>query len=343
MPRTGFFTVESTNRAETKPTHINVGGGQYQALAVALLDYFKRTSRVNDDTLKKILERFYYHFPKFISTQPYLTATERMNMLVNGNRKSEIVECMAYVLQQMMIDEIYANPLRYKEVFADLPPTTTQASLRQPNVGIPVSALEAFTKVTGINLTLSIVEHEKELRKRVTFVGNPNNPHSGIVIQSNQGRYHPSVKSKSDFMYVGQLAISPAKPVEKPCPEGLTISEMVSVIQEDNKRLRQMHNKWQQNLLNMLELNEITYDDLLTMYTNNLPSGQNMAVSPGQTFARIMQSESEVLDVSDSVDQSVKAKSLTSALAQWISLGYVSPDDLFEQVENRPPAKSITA
>jgi hypothetical protein len=343
MPRTGFFTVESTSRADTKHTLINVGGGQFQALAVASLDYFKRTSRVNDETLKKILERFYYHFPKFISTQPYLTATERMSMLVNGNRKSEIVECMAYVLQQMMIDEIYANPLQYKEVFADLPPTTTQASLRQPNVTIPVSALEAFTKVTGINLTLSIVEHEKELRKRIVFVGNPNNPHSGIAIQANQGQYHPSVKNKPDFLYVGQLAISMAKPVEKPCPQELTISEMVDRISEDDKRLRQIHRKWQQNLLNMLELNEITYDDLLTMYTNNLPSSQNMAVSPGQAFARLMQSEIQVLDGSNTVDQSVKAKSLTSALAQWISLGYVSPDDLFEQVENRPASKSITA
>lgn len=52
MPRARFFKAE-TNSSQVQQSFINVGGEQFHAAAVALIDYFKRSPRINDDTLKK--------------------------------------------------------------------------------------------------------------------------------------------------------------------------------------------------------------------------------------------------------------------------------------------------
>lgn len=167
----GFFSNKAFVHHEPKPraeySFINVGTEQFHAVAVALIDSLQNTSqRGNETTLKKILERFYQHFPKYISNQPYLTLPERMGMLLNSSRKSELVECMAYVLRQLAVDELYTHPLMYRDVFAGLSAETPKSYLRDPTVKLPASALNALAHNLGINITLSFKELGKELRKK---------------------------------------------------------------------------------------------------------------------------------------------------------------------------------
>ncbi|KTD01754.1 hypothetical protein [Fluoribacter gormanii] len=172
----GFFSNRAYVHHEPRPraeyNFISVGNEQFHAVAVALIDSLQSISqRGNDATLKKILERFYLHFPKYISNQPYLTLSERMGMLLNTSRKSELVECMAYVLRQLAVDEIYTHPLMYREVFDGLSADTPKSYLRDPEVELPSSALKALAQVLGISITLSFKELGKELRKRDVYDG----------------------------------------------------------------------------------------------------------------------------------------------------------------------------
>ncbi|WP_392538381.1 transposase [Legionella sp. 227] len=172
----GFFSTRAYVHHEPKPraeyNFINVGTEQFHAVAVAMIDSLQSTShRGNDATLKKILERFYLHFPKYISNQPYLTLPERMGMLLNSSRKSELVECMAYVLRQLAVDELYTHPLMYREVFDGLSAETPKSYLRDPTVQLPASALNALAQTLGISITLSFKELGKELRKKEVYDG----------------------------------------------------------------------------------------------------------------------------------------------------------------------------
>lgn len=346
MPRAGFFTIDNSHlRAEPKHPIINVGGEQFQALAVGLIDYFKRSPRLNDATLKKILERFYFHFPKYISNQPYLTASERMSMLVNGQRTSEIVGCKAYVLRQLAVDEIYSNPLSYRDVFHGLQRNTPQSYLRQTTTPLSVSSMEACAMAIGVNISLSFVDYDKELRKRVVFSGNPSGgAHSGIAIQVQQDCYYPAVKNKSDFAYVGQIAVNGVKPIEKISSNpDATIADMVDEIAAEDKVLLQSYHKWQQNLLTMVQLEEISQANLLSLYIKYLPVNNGTIVTPNQLFARLMQSEKQVVEMDGSQKRNQFHQSLASSLAQWISLNLVDAEELFEQLEQRPASKSISA
>ena len=170
MAITGFFS-KTPAKQKVESNFISVGGEQFHAVAVALIDHFKSTARVNEASLKRILERFFAYYPKFISMQPYLTPADRMEILINSSRKSEIVECIAYVLRQLVVDEIYADPLNlnYREVFSGLSPETPQNYLRQPNTVLPAKALSTALQTLGLKITLSFIEHGKELRERVIF------------------------------------------------------------------------------------------------------------------------------------------------------------------------------
>ncbi|AWN72819.1 hypothetical protein LEAN103870_09195 [Legionella anisa] len=172
----GFFSNRVYVQHEPGPradfSFINVGNEQFHAVAVALIDSLQSSNqRGNDATLKKILERFYQHFPKYISNQPYLTLPERMGILLNNSRKSELVECMAYVLRQLAVDELYTHPLKYIEVFDGLSAETPKSYLRDPEVKLPPSALNALAQTLGITVTLSFKELGKELRKREIYDG----------------------------------------------------------------------------------------------------------------------------------------------------------------------------
>ncbi|HCE5437068.1 TPA: hypothetical protein NHI29_002311 [Legionella pneumophila] len=345
MPRARFFKAE-TNSSHVQQSFINVGGEQFHAAAVALIDYFKRSPRINDDTLKKILERFYFHFPKYIPSQPYLTPSERMSMLINGVRKSEIVECFSYVLRQLAIDEIYAKPLNYRDIFAEFERDTPKSLLRQPSTPLPASALRALSHVISTNITLSVVENGKELRKREVYVGdNLNSAKPGITIQVQQNnKYFPAVKNKADFVYVGQLAVSPPKPVESSNTSGKdTIADMVDLIASDNKKLLQTYKQWHQNFLTMLKLGEITTQRMINLYIKFLPSEKGLFVDSTEFFSRLSEdSDKPVIPDYSGENKDGVNQLLASALAGWISARQVDVDQLFDHLENRPSSVSMS-
>lgn len=338
MTRTGFFIkppVVQNSKQGTALSFINIGGEQFHALAVALMDNLKTVHRVNETFLKIILERFLAYYPKFKSPQPYLTPTERMGMLLNGPRKSEIVECLAFVLRQLVVDEIYAHPLNYREAFDGLDVTTAKDFLRNPSTGLPSSVLSALTRALGITIVLSFTEHGKELRRREIYTdSSANTPHLELVIQVQGENYFPGVLNKADFAYVGQLAINPPEPVESINEKIGTIADLVAVIATDNKRLLHSYTQWRQNLLTMVEGKELTTSSLMDFYIEFLPSTQGVLADTTEFFAKLTQSvKVPVTAESFSGSNRQVNELLASSLAGWISTSKIKADQLFERIE----------
>lgn len=336
MARTGFFTsTPATQSKQVAPLNfINIGGEQFHALAVALIDDLKNTSRTNEVLLKKVLERFFAYYPKFKQQQAYLTPVERMGMLLSGARKSEIVECMAFVLRQIAVDEIYAHPLNYRETFDGLAATTSKEFLRQSTTVLPASVLRALTQSLGINITLSFTEHGKELRHRQIYTDNLNTAKTQLVIQVQGEHYFPGVKNKADFVYVGQLAINPPEPAENIHDKTGTIADIVALIAADNKRLLQSYVQWRQNLLTMVEGKELTTSKLMDLYIEFLPETTGVLADTTAFFSKLTQSEKSPVIV-EPIKGSLKQVNelLASSLAGWISTSKVEVDQLFDRAE----------
>ncbi len=155
-----------TKKQDLPCNFVAVGGDKFHAVAVALIDQFKSSEAGEEQVLKKIIHKYFKLFPNALTNQAYLSASERMIMLINTSRMSELVSAMAETLKQIAWDEMYSKASQYPEIFQGLDPKTTKAQLRQSQAPMHPSALGALRSALGLNITLCHMEFGKEIRSR---------------------------------------------------------------------------------------------------------------------------------------------------------------------------------
>jgi hypothetical protein len=327
-------------KQELKTHCVDVGGEQFHASAVAFIDSFKQSTHahahVHAPSLKKILERFYRHFPKYssIANSSFLTPFERMGMLINNARKTEIVECMAYVLRQIVIDEIYSSPLNYRDVFADLTQGISKNCLRQPTKSLPANIFGlALSQALAVTVTLSVIEHERELRKLEIYTNNAIKDSKLEVKLQVQGSYYfPEVRNPADFVYVGQIAVKPPQPVE--ISETETLDDIIDLVIADNQTLLRVYSQWRQNLLTMTQLGELTTSDLMALYISFLPEKTGNIADLDKFFARLSEEWRKPVEVKGFFESTMdKSKLYANSLAGWISTGLVDSEEISDSIE----------
>ena len=329
------------NKQKSENCAISVGGEAFRALAVAFIDSInsqnsKYQSAINDQTLKKVLERFFIHYPKFISLHNGLKPAARMALLIQSARKSEIVDCFAFVLRQLAVDEMYANPTKYPEVFSGMNANTSKKHLREGSAVLPASALAALTKDLAISLTLSFVEPDKELRRREQYTNLENtSPKFKLGVQLNGGSYFPIVrkKSASDYAYVGQLAIPPIEPVMN--PEAGDLGELLTEIGDDTSRRKQTFDESYRSLMSMVDAGELTKKDLIAIYIKFLSKSENGSKGHVGLFGTAKDKKPMNLDFPTPSDQHT-IELLVRSLSGWVSDKLFKVDDYFEPTISRP-------
>ncbi|KTD53506.1 hypothetical protein Lsan_3916 [Legionella santicrucis] len=156
-----------------------------------------------------------------------------------------------------------------------------------------------------------------------------------LMIQIQGDQYFPAVKHKTEFAYVGQLAINAPKPVEDIHEQGGTLAEIMHLIAQDNKELLQSYDQWRKTILSMVLAGELTYEQLMNLYITFLPAQSNGALS----LSVLDQSVRAPVIASVPAEKEQHTKELlASALASWISTKQVEPDSLFDQIENQSTA-----
>lgn len=349
MAQPGFFNkTQSTTTGRS--TFIRVGGEQFHAVAVALIDCcfaltdgFKHALRVNEITLKKILERFFSYYPKFASNQPYLTVSDRMGILLNNSRKSEIVDCLAYVLRQLTIDEIYASCKDYPEVFAPLNAQTPQSYLRRPNTHLPTSALNALSQTLGITINVLVTELGKELPKRETYQSTTfQSPRFNLVLQVQGEQYFPAVQNEKYFSYVGQLAITATKPAELHSSNE-TVARMIDQIDEVNKERLATFEQHRRVLGTMVDAGELTNKQLMYLYIKFLPKNNNSLFGHTQFYHGLEKLPAKLINNEQKpTSEQQQTQQLVDTLAAWLTAKLVDADSLFEYLETKPASGKTT-
>ena len=331
LPSTSFFKRPVTvapKKPHVESSFVDVGGDPFRALAVAFIDNLKRGVRLSDSSLKNILERLFTYFPDYKINQAYLTPAERMGLLVNSSRKSEVVHCLAYVLRQLTVDALLANPTAYPESFYGLSAQLSKDHLRQKDTPISRSALAALAAVLNIHLILSCKEVGKDLRMRQVYCGTGvDTPYFEVVLQVQGNRYFPRVKNKNDFAYIGQLAIKAPEPIAPVCDE--SIAEVLEHIASKDAQLWSGYEEYRIILKNALADNKLTERDLINVYVSFLPQE-----SSAQRFAHIEQMNKKIIvgEAPESLEKQTLAL-LVNSLARELSMGHIPVDSFFEQLE----------
>ena len=267
LPGTSFFEKTAAKKSRFKSNFIDVGGDPFYALAVAAVDNLKNGAFLTDVSLKKILERFFTYFPNYKINQSHLIPVEQMRLLVKSPRKAEIITCLAYVFRQLTLDTIFASPLGYTEVFRGLNNTLRKDQLREMNRRLPACALGALAEAINITLILLLREPKKELWKQQVYNSGVDAPFE-IVLQVQDDTYFPKVKNKNDFIFMGQLATRAPAPLIIPSEEN--ISDVLSLIAEDDATLWLHYEEYRTILTKMIADKVLTLHSLINLYTKFL-------------------------------------------------------------------------
>lgn len=326
----GFFGApeKDSNKQAKNHLFINVGGEQFLAVAVALIDYLQNNPKSDALTLKKILGSLYQYFPNYIVKEPYLTPADHIKTLLNTSRKSELIESIAYILRQLTVDELYTNPLnlRYRSVFEGLITTTPKTYLRSTQTQLPATALNALEHALNIPITLLYKDSEKELGLRE---GALNNTGAALTIQVIGKNYYPRVKHKTNFSHIGQVALT-IKPAQIPVEQEGFMADILDALTQDNQRLLDLYEHLRNTLLSMHTADELRYEQLVNIYIALLPYQTNNASFLLQLEKAIYPMTARALGSSE---QGI-TKLLANTLASWVVSGAIKQEQLFEQIEN---------
>lgn len=334
--RSHFFNTIAAPQ-ESAVHYIHIGGEQFHAAAVALIDHL-RYALMPANSLKKLLDGFFTHFPQYKPTQAYLTPAQRMATLLSNPRKSELVECMAYTLRQLAVNELLAHPLNYPDVFANFTDKTSINSLRDLTTVLATEALDALAQALDIAIALSFKERNKPLRRCEIFNKECT---TQLTLQVQAGIYYPQVRNKADFVYVGQLAINPPKPVI--CADEGSLASLMAVIDEYKKELAHDYAHMHKTLMCMNAAGELPKSKLINLYISFLPKDSG-ALRCERLIAELDATlDKNKLTLASADAESEFIHSITSALAGWLCTKQIDEEQFFARMEERPGTRAISA
>lgn len=329
-----FFNKNAMKPEPKQSVHfIPVGNESFHALAVALIDALKHGSRLNDESSKKIVESFSIYYPKLLSNCAYLTSAERLNMLINNHaRKSEIVDSMAYIIRQLAVDILLANPIRYQDVFEGFNAQTPQSHLREPSTSLSIGALIALTESLSITLNLSQVAHGKEVRLLETYENEQQKfPKIALTLQVQADTCFPKVKDKREYAYLGHLPVKTVPGVSSTLQSD-TLAPLLKHIAMENKQVLTVYEQTRKTLLSMVSANELSKQQLLAGYVSLLPAKNRVYTEA--FFSKLQQANSlPALTLSFEEAAGKKTGLLINCLARWASTNQINANQLFDSIE----------
>lgn len=326
LSSTRFFRSEGAiekKKTGAEKIVIDVGGEPFHALAVAFIDSFKNGAVLPETVLKNVLGEFFACYPDYRVNQVYVTPLERMRLLINSSRKSELVDCFAFVLWRITKkDELLVNPVASKSAFQGLDEDMLQADLKPSAAMLPAAA-----RALKLQLSLSFKEPQHELRAREIY----NEEASfNVELQVQGGRYYPTVKNKDDFAFVGQLAITVAKPNFP--QENETIAEQLTLIAKDNQIVWQDYQHYLSVFNGMRMDGDLDKGKLVKLYIQFLPKSSDKKLFD---YLETVYSEIKIVGALGNREEE-EMRLLVEALSRGLSTGQINADNFFESLEHAP-------
>lgn len=315
-------------------TLVNVGGfGDcgFRSVAAGIIDAYPK---VDDEILKKIFACYYNYFPQNIPPKASgtLTVSERMDFLLHDHRNNlpQLLINMAYVLRQIAVNKLVANPCDFPGVYADNHEETSIEAMRKPGTYIDESAIAALASALDIRIETAVIERNKELPLHLVYNKEAN---TAVHMQLKDRHYMPKVYNAAPFQSASKPFIHVTQPkavVHQDRPMAEILKEIEAGMAKDRAAFEEMHD----TLCIMLVEGELNKGDLLTLYVKHMPASDYLQGRTGQIAAEY-DNQDFFLSALEHPENSAKTShdeqiltELVHALARAHAIGHLSLDDL---------------
>ncbi len=350
IPSQRFFTADKRAPKSEQSSSlqlVDVGGNGdcgFRAVTAGLLDYVRFNSRVNDNVLKKLLRYYFRYYPQHQPEQAYLTAKERVEILMRNVPLPELINTMAYALRQMAVDTMVAHPGMYRGAFVHEHEETSPSDMRKPLTWIDENALAALANEMDMTISVSVVGQQRELPLRLEYnrTENPSVGKPEIAIQLNKEHYMPKVHHPELFNPITQRQARQMNPANVAIADPDMDTILKNIKQHDQQMLDSYH-ATKKSIQSAVDAGELSKDELMGLYISGMSHSdylqgrvKQIGLEHGtqdffqtlETYQNASSAEKQPADHNDRI-----VKELIHALARAVSIGQISEDKLFISVE----------
>lgn len=325
-----------------KLTPVNVGGNGdcgFRSVAAGLIDAFPR---VDEDVLKRIFAHYYIYYPKDIPPKESgsLTEAERMDFLLRDYRgsMSQLLKNLAFVLRQMAVNKISADPCKFPGVYADNHENTSLEAMRKAETWIDESAIAALALELDIQIDTAVFERDKKLPLHLTY----NKGAKTVVhLQLQDHHYMPEVYNPRLFLAANKPPVHTTEP-QAVDHQDRPMSEILKDIEAGMARDRALYEEVHDSLSVMVAEGDVDKQDLLSLYILHMPSSDYLQGRVGQIGVEY-NNQDFFLSALRQPDNSAKTThderiiaELVHALARGCAIGQIAREELFHTASLHP-------
>ena len=354
----GFFSnpgSTTADRLHKKPVFVDVGGNGdcgFRAVAACLIDGFLQRPRAYGELFSKVLASHFNYFPAHRTTLPGLvTPIDRVQQIIKQVRMGDLLQYLAYTLRQIAVTEMCAHPELYRGAFVERNEGTAPETMRKPTSWIDESSIAALAKGLGFPIEVQVAERGKILPMRLRYndvgVGKPK-----VVMKLQDGHYTPRVSSVERFNTVRSQPVRELHPVTNSLTPDPSLVDIHAAIAAADERLVLAFEQAYDRLAVMVAVGELNKDDLLAMYVKNMTNSDYLAGRVAcinaehgtqhffDAIIRVQRGLQKGALPADDNDQYI-IDELIHALARAISIGQMSAENVFSQIDNTDKVKQI--
>lgn len=348
---TGFFssTVSQPVLHSSKRTLVDLGGAGdcgFRAIVAGVIENILSHPNQNDTLAKKLVDLHAQHFP---TSSRQRKASEQIKEYMQQPFPLRFLIDMAYALRQSGVDEVVANPERYRAAFVAKHENTNPASMRRSETWIDESLIAAVSSVLDIPIRVNVVDREGELPLRLDYgVEKAGSTANLVVIQLKNDHYKAELLRPEHFarMNATSLNLVRSEPLSVNKPADPSLTEILQRIEASDRQILSEFEKTRHRLEVMVATDEMTKDDLMTLYINGMGTSDYLegrvkyiGLEHGtQDFFETLQRVRGGVSTSHTSEKSSEAAviaELIHALARAISIGQI---DLNLVDDDRPTA-----
>ncbi len=326
-----FFNNPSSDVQRKQSVFIDLGDEDGDSLlrgiAAGLLDKILKKQKVAVPVVEKIMKLYLVRFPEDRRISTKVSATERLQQLVQHTRLGKLTQRVAYILGQMIAKEFSENEEYSRLVFNG---ELTSTAITHDEGWGAITALSSA--LPELPLEFQIVEADKPLFKRVSFNTTTKQNPDSVVMQLQDGYCRPRLAS-SVFTSVVLLPVSKLSRVVEDSNLA-SFSDVNTAAPTELELVVSTFEEVYRPLCAMVVAGELSADDLRDIYAQN---ATQRSVSASQQrfrpniFDGVVSAQSG--NASSSQGQMQFAKYLAYSISKAVSLGEMDKTAIFNLVD----------
>lgn len=345
-----YLSSSTPLQVSQQRTVVDVGGTGdcgFRAIAAGITDNLLTNPRANKQLFTDLNE-WLQHCPPSLLTptkkqqlEDIFNNPNRLNFIAKNHfLMADFIIDFAFILRQISVDNLIANPAEYRGAFITTNEQTSPYKMRQANTWIDESAIAALANALQLPINVQVVVRDKILPARLKYGREKESANELVVIQLQNNHYLPKVFQPQIFnidkMPVTRTSISTTEAFQASDP---ALESIIAKIAQADEQLKEKFDSHFMRLMRMVTAGEVNKNKLLAIYINGMNKGSDylqgykgLQHGSEQFFAMLKQKDQSIVHQVQNGETQL-TYDLVHAIARAMTINHLDEEKVYRQID----------